>query len=239
LDQDSHSHSGFRTTHWSVVSVAGDAGSPLAQAALETLCARYWYPIYAQIRRCGHSPHDAQDLAQEFFALLLRRQSIAAADRNKGRFRTYLLGALKYFLLDQRDHRSTQKRGGQCEIISLDADQAEQWLNHEDERVASPEREFDRRWSITLLDRAFRRLEEEYAAHGKAALFAELKPFLAHQSESGAYAAPAQRVGLTASAFGVAVHRFRARYRELLKAEVADTLANPANVDEELRQLFL
>jgi RNA polymerase sigma factor (sigma-70 family) len=228
----------FCTTHWSVVSLAGEAESPHAGAALEKLCAGYWYPIYAEIRRRGHSSPDAQDLTQEFFASLLRRQSFAGADKNKGRFRSFILGALTYFLIDHLEHKSALKRGGHCEILSLDTEEAEQLLEHENLRTEPAERQFDRRWAITLLDQAFRRLQEEFARDRKDSVFAAVKPFLAHETGSNEYHAPAAQLGVSPGAFAVTVHRVRGRFRDILRAEVANTLVNPADVDDELRHLF-
>jgi DNA-directed RNA polymerase specialized sigma24 family protein len=228
----------FRTTAWSVVAQAGQSDSPQAMAALEKLCQSYWYPIYAELRRRGISPHDAQDLTQDFFACLLRRGSIAAADRSKGRFRSYLLGALKYFLADEYDKRRAEKRGGGQPIVSLDEDEAESRFRQEPAPGASPDQAFDRRWALALMDRAFHRLNQEHVESNKNALFQELKLYLGTETDAGGYAGPASRLGMTTSAIGVAVHRLRQRYRELIRLEAAETLASIADVDDELRHLF-
>jgi DNA-directed RNA polymerase specialized sigma24 family protein len=217
---------------------AGRVESPQAAEALEKLCRAYWYPIYAEVRRRGFAPPDAQDLTQDFFACLLRRQSIAAADRAKGRFRSYLLGALKYFLADQIDHRHAEKRGGGRQIVSLDEMDADLRYQHEPSSELSPDAAFDQRWALALMERALAQLGEEFTASGKAAVFEELKQFLGTETDDGGYAGPAERLGMTTANLAVAVHRLRQRYRELIRAEAVETLANMGDVDDELRHLF-
>ena len=217
---------------------AGRGDSPQAAEALEKLCRAYWYPIYAEVRRRGFTSHDAQDLTQEFFACLLRRRSIGAADRAKGRFRSYLLGALKFFLADQLDRQRAEKRGGGRQIVSLDEAEADRRYREEPAPGLSPDESFDRRWALALMDRAFVRLETEFAANGKTAMFEALKPFLAAESGDGGYAAPAEQLQMTPASVAVAVHRMRQHFRELVRAEAAETLANLAEVDDELRHLF-
>jgi DNA-directed RNA polymerase specialized sigma24 family protein len=229
----------FHTTHWSLVAVAGDGVSPNAPAALEKLCRSYWYPIYAEVRRRGFALHDAQDLTQEFFTCLLRRNTFAAARQDKGRFRSYLLGALNYFLADQWHRERAERRGGGAPVLSLDdPEQAEKRYLCEPASQLTPARSFDARWALTLMNRGFERLRQEYGAAGKSELFGHLKAFLAAESSENGYAEPATALGLTTSHVAVAVHRLRQRFRECVRAEVADTVANPAEVDEEMRHLF-
>ena len=169
-----------------MVTLAGQENSPAATDALEKLCGAYWYSIYAEIRRRGFAPHDAQDCTQEFFACLLRRNSFASADKNKGRFRSYLLGALNYFLTDQWHRQRAEKRGGRAILLSLDAPRdAEERFIAEPASQLTPDRIFDARWGLMLMERAFVRVRDEYAASGKAELFEALKPFLAAESGDG------------------------------------------------------
>lgn len=217
---------------------AREDDSAVASAALEKLCRAYWYPIYAEIRRRNNSPHDAQDLTQEFFVCLLRRHSFATARREKGRFRSFLLGALDYFLSDQRDRQNAAKRGGGRPLISLDELEAEQRYQEEPVTNETPEKIFDQRWAIALMEQALGRLATEFEQAGKASFFAELKPFLAMETSESGYADPARRLAMTTSAVAVAVHRLRVRYRELIRAEVMETLANPADAEDELKCLL-
>lgn len=228
----------FATTHWSVVIEAGSEHSQAAAAALEKLCSTYWYPVYAEIRRRGHPPHDAQDLAQDFFACLLRRHSFANADKSRGRFRSYLLGALNYFLADQYARQQTEKRGGHCLILSLDALDPEARYLEDPAAADQPETLFDRRWKESLLEEALARLKLEYAEAKKEKLFESLKPFLALDVPPGGYDQPSRELGMTPSTLAVAVYRMRQRYGELVRSIVAETVANPAEADDELRQLF-
>jgi DNA-directed RNA polymerase specialized sigma24 family protein len=240
LDESGFEPSGkFLTTRWSVVILAGQERSPAATDALEKLCRAYWYPIYAEIRRRGFASHDAEDYTQEFFACLLRRNSFALADKNKGRFRSYLVGALNYFLTDQWLRQRTGKRGGGAPVLSLDAPgDAEERFIAEPASQLTPEKIFDARWALMLMERAFTRIRDEYAASGKAELFEALKPFLAAESGDEGYAKPAHDLGMSASHVAVLVHRLRRRFRDCVCAEVADTVANPADVESEMRELF-
>lgn len=226
----------FATTRWSVVACTGGEEEKAVNAALAMLCQAYWRPIYAEIRRRGHGPEDAQDLTQEFFACLLRRQSFGRADRGKGRFRSYLLGALDYFLTDMHRRRTAEKRGGGQPAVTMDGDEAERWLEGTASPHPDPAAHFDHRWALTIMDQAFVRLQGEY--EGRAELFAEISPFLAADSGGEGYAAPGTKLGMTKQAVAVAVHRMRQRYRNLVRREVEMTLANPAEVDAELRHLF-
>jgi len=227
----------FTTTHWSVVLNAGNAESPHAEAALEKLCRTYWYPLYSFVRRQGHGPDDAQDLTQEFFARLLEKNYLGAVEREKGKFRSFLLGSLKHFLANERVRAEAAKRGGGKELISLD-DTAEDRFKLEPVTNASPEKIFEQRWAVTLLEQAFARLESEFAEAGKSKIFARLKGFLAEGSGSGDYAPIAAEMGMSVNSVAVTVHRLRQRYRELVRAEIANTVSSPAEIDEEMRNLF-
>ena len=226
----------FAETHWSLV-LAARTTSPEAAAALAGLCQAYWYPLYAFVRRQGHSPHDAQDLTQEFFARLLAKNYLADVDRAKGRFRSFLLAAMKNFLANEWDRARAQKRGGGDTVLSLDATAAESRYALEPADHASADKLYDRRWALTLLDRAIGRLRDEFARDDKAALFDELKFALTGDKADASHATVAARLGMTEGAVKVAAHRLRKRYRELLRAEIAETVATPAEVEEELRQL--
>lgn len=230
-------HRAFSTTHWSVVRTARNSDSPGAAAALEQLCAKYWYPIYVFVRRRGYDFHEAQDLTQAFFAYLLGRQAFNQADRDKGKFRSFLLAALMNFLNNEWDKKQTLKRGGQRQIISLD-DTAEERYQHEPAGHATPETLFERRWALTLMEQVLARLQQEYAAGGKAELFAKLEPCLTAEASPGLYAERAPALGMTEGATRVALHRLRRRFGELLRQEIAQTVASPAEVEDEIRHLF-
>jgi RNA polymerase sigma-70 factor (ECF subfamily) len=223
----------FLTTHWSVVQNARATDSKQAKAALETLCRAYWYPLYAFVRRLGHSPHDAEDLIQGFFAQCIEKRYLHTADQKKGRFRSFLLIALKRFLANEWDRARTRKRGGDRAIISLDA---EQRYAAEPSESLSPDKLYERRWALTLLENVLTQLKAEQAAAGRLAVFTELQPVLT--SRGTPYATLAARLGLSEGAVKVAVHRLRQRYRELLEHEIANTVTSPAEIDEERRYLL-
>lgn len=227
----------FATTHWSVVLAAGDSSAPGAKEALERLCRTYWYPLYAFARRQGHSPHDAQDLTQEFFAWLLESKHLRVADSERGKFRSFLLGMLKNFLSDERKRAQAQKRGGGQALISLDAASAEERFDLEPATDLTPEIIFDRRWAWTVMEQTVARLREEYVSAGRAELFEELKHFQPGEEAGQSYAEVAARLGLTESAVKSAIWRLRQRHRDLLREEIAHTVATPADVDEEVRYL--
>ena len=228
----------FTTTHWSVVLAAGSETSSASDAAMEQLCRTYWPPLYAYIRRQGRSPHDAQDLTQGFFALLLEKNYVGIAEREKGKFRSFLLAALNYFLNGERDRAHAAKRGGGKIIVSLDDQAGEDFAAVEPASDSTPEKEFQKNWAITVLRQALMCLGEESTAGGKGAIFEELKPFLEGEAKPGDYATVAARLGMSANGVAVAVHRLRQRYGELVRAEIAHTVAGPGEVDEELRHLF-
>lgn len=229
----------FDTTHWSVVNAAGDVRSPQSAAALEKLCRTYWPPLYAFIRRQGHTEEDAQDLTQEFFARLLERNEFESVDPRKGKFRTFLLAALTHFLSNQRDRERAAKRGGGQKIISLDEIKSEQLRHLEPASELSPDKLFDARWAMTVLEQALSELRRELAADGKASHFDELKGFLTADPGGGDYSNAATRLAATPQTVAVTVFRLRQRYRELVRAEVAHTVCSPLEVDEEMRHLQL
>jgi RNA polymerase sigma-70 factor (ECF subfamily) len=231
-------HPAFVTTHWSLVVSAGHSDTLHARDALEKLCRAYWCPIYAFVRRQGHGPHDAQDLTQEFFARLLEKKSLAVADPAKGRFRSFLLASLKHFLANEWDKSRAQKRGGGQILIPIDVAAAETSGGFEPADDVTAEKIFERRWALTLLDQVLRRLRAEYVRDGRENLFEQLKPTLTEASRTVAYAEIASRLGTTEGAVKVAVHRLRQRYREVLRAEIADTVASPGEVEDEIRNLF-
>jgi RNA polymerase sigma-70 factor (ECF subfamily) len=230
-------HGIFATTHWSVVLAARATDSSQAAAALEKLCRTYWYPLYAYLRRRGHGEHDAQDLTQGFFAHLFERDWLQSVAREKGRFRSFLLAALNYFLADQRDRAHAQKRGGGRPIISFDAHEAEERYRLEPVDERSPDKLFERRWAMTLLDQVLARLAQEFSDADKRDLFNRLQPFLVEGTGEKTYAEIAHAGGMTEEALKKAVQRMRGRYHQLFREEIAQTVASPEEVEEELRHL--
>jgi RNA polymerase sigma factor (sigma-70 family) len=223
----------FATTRWSLVAAAQDPAAPHAREALADLCRVYWPPVYAYARRRGHDHHAAQDLTQAFFARLLEKNDLAAADRTRGRFRAFLLTACQHFLANRHDHDTAKKRGGGRAHVPLDfAGRAPEPADDE-----TPERAFDRQWALGLLDRALGELRAEYAGSGRATLFDALKDCLAGGAEVP-HAEKARDLGMTEGAVKVAVHRLRQRYRDRLRGLIADTVAGPDEVDDEIRDLF-
>ena len=236
-DSKARSAAQFATTHWSVVLAAGKGESPAASAALEDLCRSYWYPLYAFVRRRGFGPEDAQDLTQDFFAQLLRKNYPARADRAKGKFRTFLLHALNHFLADQSQRAAALKRGGGQVILSLDQDSPEDRYRLEVPDELTPEKLFERRWAQTVLDRALVRLREEFEARGKAAEYDVLRSFEPGEQSPLSHAEAASRLGVTESAVKSMIHRLRQRHRDLIRQEIAQTVPTVADIDEELRCL--
>jgi len=228
----------FVTTHWSVVLTAGRPDSTRARDAQAKLCQTYWYPLYAYVRRRGHSPEDAQDLTQEFFARLLEKNWVGGADQRKGKFRSFLLSAMNHFLADEWDKARAQKRGGGRAPVPLQLDTAETRFGHEPVDGVTPEQSFERRWALTLLDAAVNRLRTEYEQEGRAELFTALNPCLVGDRASQPYAELASKLGVSEGTVKSAVHRLRQRYRQLLHDEIAHTVAGPGEVEEELRHLF-
>ena len=228
----------FTTTQWSEVLDARQTDPPRARAALENLCGRYWYPLYAFIRRRGHAPQDAEDLTQSFFAHILAHDALSNVDRSKGLFRTFLLSSLVNFLGDQWDRAKALKRGGQKEIISWDAMTAEELYQHEPSGDLTAEKLFERRWAMTLINQVLARLRQEYEAAGKQELFSHLEGCLTGGIGAGFYEQTAKRLGMNEGAVRVALHRLRRRLGELLRSEIAHTVSGPGQVDEEIRYLF-
>lgn len=229
----------FSTTHWSVVRRTGESDPDMAATALEALCRRYWLPVYAFLRRQrGATHHEAEDLTQAFFAHLLARETLRRARQERGRFRNFLLGALDYFTRNARDHQRRLKRGGDREVVSLDAEAAEQVFAALPAVAPPPDHLFERQWALALVRQALDRLARECVGEGKAALFRSLEPALTEADTEGLYADCAARLGMTPGAARVALHRLRVRFRELLRAEVAETVSEPGEVDEELRHLL-
>jgi len=236
--RSSDRHEWFASTHWSVVLTAGHDSAPGAREALESLCRAYWYPLYCFVRRQGFSPADAEDLTQGFLAHLLERKALQKVSQQKGRFRSFLLAALKYFLADERDKERAQKRGGGSAVVSLEDEGAETLYQRECSNDLTAEKLYERRWAMAVLDRAFVRLREEFTTAGKAALYDELRCLQDDASEAGSYTEVAARLGMPVNTLKSHVRRFRQRYREILCEEVGHTVATPADVAEEVRHLI-
>jgi len=228
----------FVTTHWSFVGAAGagEAGETRAREALEELCRAYWYPLYAFVRSGGYSAADAQDLTQAFFAQIIETGGFAAADRERGRFRSYLLGAMKHFLANEWHRAKTQKRGGKIRFIEFDALDPEARYGGASEQSESPELLFDREWALETVAGALKALRDEMAEAGKSEQFETLKGSLTGEDELPREEI-ASRLGMSAGAVKVAVHRLRQRYSKLLRAAVAETVSNEADLDDEMRYL--
>lgn len=219
--------------------IAAGTDPSKADAALERLCQLYWYPLYCYVRRRGYPQEDAKDLTQEFFSRLLARQWIGNANREKGRFRSYLLGAMNHFLSDEWDKARAQKRGGGVPMLPLEFDVAETRYTHEPADPATPEQNFERRWAIALLEHILNRLRGEYESEGRGEIFALLNPCLIGNRTGQPYAELAIQLGVSEGTVKSAVHRLRQRYRQLLHDEIANTVAGPEEVEAELRHLFV
>lgn len=229
----------FATTHWTVVLAAGCRSTPQADVALEELCRTYWYPLYAYIRRRGYTHEDAEDLAQAFFARLLEKNYLEGLSSEKGKFRAFLLAALKHFLANEWHRANRQKRGGGVTTLSLNwqsGDTRYQIIDPADN--LSPDKLYDRAWAVTLLERVITRLRGESATDGKAKLFEQLKPFLMAGKGAVPHADAAKALEMTEGAVRVVVHRLRRRYRELLREEIGQTLSDADQIEEEMRALF-
>ena len=228
----------FAATHWTLVLTAQRGNDTPAQEALEKLCQAYWFPLYAYVRRQGHSPEDAQDLTQGFFAKLIANHYLGDVDRSKGKFRSFLLIALKRFLADEWGRQHAQKRGGFQTIAPIDHNLAESRLSAEPAHDLSPDLLFERQWALTVLEQARLRLRDEYVASGRAVLFEQLEGCLTKNETASPYAEIATRSHLTVPAVKMAVQRLRARYRELLREEIGRTVATTEEIQEEIRHLF-
>jgi RNA polymerase sigma-70 factor (ECF subfamily) len=228
----------FATTHWSLVLAAGHEDSPKAAEALDRLCRTYWYPLYAYVRRKGYAAPDAQDLTQEFFARLLDKHALVHLEREGGKFRSFLLKALNHFLINEWKRHRAQKRDERRIAFSLDELNPESRYRFEPADGATPERLFDRQWAAALLDQVLNQLREECTLEGKADLFQRLQPCLTGAERMLPYGGLAAQLGMTENAVKMAVHRLRQRYGELLRAEIAHTVASPQEVEEEIRYLI-
>lgn len=229
----------FAATRWSIVLAAADdrAGTE-SRRALEELIQAYWFPLYAFVRRQGEAPDAAEDVVQEFFARLLEKKYLAQVDRSKGKFRSFLLAAVKHFLSKERDKLRAQKRGGGRVVIALDALNAEARYAIEPADDMTPERLFERQWALTVLDQVLGRLRTEYAEGGKARLYEAIEPCLTQGARAVDYGLVSRELGMTEGAVRVAVHRLRRRYRDLLRAEIAQTVGSPEKVEEEISYLL-
>jgi len=227
----------FATTRWSLVLAAGGGVGGRSKQALASLCEMYWPPVYAFVRHQGHSVDDARDLTQEFFARVIEKNFIHGADRNRGRFRSYLFAAVSHFLSNERDRARALKRGGPNPPRSLNLEGAEGEYQIEPRDELTPEKLFDYRWALVLLGRVLSHLEGECVRDGKNELFDELKGFLTGDSEGVSYKEVAATLGMTEGAVKVAVHRLRRRFRDLLIDEIAETVSSPEEIEEEIQYL--
>jgi RNA polymerase sigma-70 factor (ECF subfamily) len=228
----------FATTRWTVVLAAGQRHTPQSDHALEELCRVYWFPLYAYVRRRGYSREDAEDLTQAFFARFLEKNYLDRLSAERGRFRAFLLASLKHFLANEWDKSQRQKRGGAAAHLSLDWQSADTQFQIAAEPESSPDKAFDREWAVALLEKVIERLRAEQTAAGRAEQFEQLKVFLAAAKGTVPHAEVAKALCIDEGAVRVAAHRLRKRYRQLLRDEIAHTLADPAQVDEEMRSLF-
>jgi RNA polymerase sigma factor (sigma-70 family) len=228
----------FQSTRWTVILAAGRQHTPESDAALEKLCSTYWFPLYAYVRRRGHSREDAEDLTQAFFAAFLAKNYLDQVSAERGRFRAFLLASLKHFLANESDKSQRQKRGSGATHLSLDWQSADTQFQVAATTEQSPDQAFDREWAVALLSKVIERLEAESAAAGRARQFAELKVFLTTEKGAVPHATAAEKLGMDEGAVRVAVHRLRKRYRELLRDEIAQTLTDPSDLDEEMRGLI-
>lgn len=225
----------FPPTRWTLVVMAGDPQGKEARSALVSLCENYWYPLYAWLRRRGYPSDQAQDLTQEFFIRVLEGRYLNRAEPAKGRFRAFLLTSLKFFVADEEDRQRAHKRGGGL-LVPLEFSSGEERYQREPAHNETPEWIYERRWALSVLDRVMERLRNEFVRHGHPDHFEHLKVFLLGQSDAP-YAALAQQLNTSEGALKVAIHRLRKRYRELFRQEIADTVADPAEVESELRHL--
>jgi RNA polymerase sigma factor (sigma-70 family) len=238
LDRRDHRPGLFHTTHWSVVLAVGGSDPSRAHASLAALCQTYWYPLYCCVRRHGYSPEDAQDLTQSFFAKLLENDGIASADPERGRFRTFLLRSLENHLRTAHRDRTAQKRGGVLQPVSWDAQTAEERYGREPLDPVSPAALFERQWAVTLLDRVLELLRLEFLASGREELFTALEPHLWGDETSVPHAQIGRDLGMTSVAVRVTLHRLRQRFADLVRSEIANTVAEESEVEAELEHLW-
>jgi RNA polymerase sigma factor (sigma-70 family) len=228
----------FATTRWSVIARAQDPASANARAALAELCQAYWYPLYVYLRGQSSSAQAAEDLTQGFFVHLLEKDLISAVDRNKGKFRAFLLACCKHYLANRRDHDHAQKRGGDRTILSLDFASADQRYQREPADPLTPDAQFERRWAMTLLEQTLARLQQEMEQQGKADLYRHLQPVLTAAPDAARYSNIAETLGITEDAVKKNVQRLRERYGQLLRDAIAATVETPEQIDEEIQSLF-
>jgi len=236
--KDRRNEAAFRTTRWSVIQAAAGRDSAAAREALSTLCEAYWYPVYAFVRRSGCDPEEARDLSQGFFARLLEKRDLGSADPARGRFRGFLLGSVRHFLSNERDRERALKRGGGQRILSIDQKDAEGRYALEPIDPITPETLFLRHWALTVVDSAMKRLAEDYRTKGRSRLFERVRPMLTGSDPDVSRCELAEELGMSETALNVAIHRMRRTFRHKLKEEVAQTLADPADAEDELGQLM-
>jgi len=228
----------FATTHWSVVLRAGKPKAPGYQDALQTLCRSYWFPLYVYLRRQGYNNQQAEDYTQAFFCRILEKKVLSMADSKRGKFRSFLLSTLKHFLSDEHDRARAQKRGGGRKILSIDFKGAENQYILEPADSLSPEKLFDKSWALTVLDITMTRLKTELSSQGKQDIFDHLKIYLTAGKSTISYRDKATQLNMTEGNIRTAVHRLRRRYRKLLRDEIAQTVTNEGQIDEEIDELF-
>lgn len=228
----------FKTTHWTVVLDAGRADTADTGAALAQLCQAYWSPLYSYIRRLGHDQEEAKDLTQEFFARLLEKQWLAQADPQRGKFRSFLLSAVRHFLANEKRRDKAVKRGGRNTIVSLDDTAENLYESAAATSDLTPEKLYERRWALSLFELALGRLRESYSVSGKGAVYEALKDFLSAEPGEGDYARIGSQLEMSTGAVSAAVHRLRQRYRELIREEIAQTVSTPAELEDEMRSLL-
>lgn len=237
LTSSSHTGATFATTRWTMVLGVSGADEQARREVLAALCRTYWPPVYGYLRRVGMPPHDAQDLTQAFFGRLLTNEFFSRAEPEKGRFRTFLLASLKNFVHDERERAGAAKRGG-GNVVSLDELRAEEGYQAEPVEGVTPERLFERKWALTLLEGVLARLEKEFCQGARSELFVELRQRLWGGARNDPAHALAQRFGMSETAIHVMMHRLRARFRELIRAEIAELVAGPAEIDDEIAHLI-
>jgi RNA polymerase sigma-70 factor (ECF subfamily) len=235
---DPDRHRRFATTRWSLVSAAAGQNPDAARAALAELCELYWYPLYAFVRRQGVDADAASDLTQGFFARFIELESLQSARQDRGRFRSYLLGAVKHFIANERQRMLAQKRGGGVRVVSFDPQDAETRYQREPAHGLTPEHVFERRWALLLIERALEQVAAEMAARNKAKEFERLRPFLVEDAGNDSYRTAGAELGMSEGAVKVLIHRLRRRFRENLRAAIAETVTSPDDVDDEIRHLF-
>lgn len=236
--QNSPPDSGFATTHWSLVASASERDADQARSALEELCARYWYPLYAWLRRSGSPHEDAQDLVQSFLMQLIERRRLEVADPERGRFRSFLLASLKNFRANVARAERSERRGGSVSLLSLDFSTADDHYRQEPCHDLTPDRLFDRKWALQLIERSLQQLETNSRARGREELFAQVRPVLSGGDASEGYQAIADRLDLPVGTVKVAVHRWREELRGILREEIRQTVSSDSEIDGELEHLF-